>query len=97
MLHWEKGQVESQGVFYGIFLKDGKFTRRKISKASTVEPIFNDISNSDNCCYNDRFANPSHTICFYDNKYEKSLSSVITTTRSENLGVKQKETQQDFT
>ena len=25
---------------------------------STVEPIFNDISNSDNCCYNDRFTNP---------------------------------------
>ena len=34
----------------------------------------------------------SHTIYFYNNKYEKSLSSVITTTWSENLGVKQKET-----
>ena len=24
----------------------------------TVEPIYNDISNSDNYCYNDRFTNP---------------------------------------
>ena len=62
----------------------------------TVEPIFKDISNSDNCCYNDRFANPpfslylSHAVCFYNNECEKSLSFVITTTRSESLGVKWK-------
>ena len=42
----------------------------------TVEPIFNDTSNSDNCCYNDRFANPrfflslSHVIYFYNNEYK---------------------------
>ena len=47
-----------------------------IYKYSTVEPIFNDISNSDNCCYNDRFANPrfflslSHVIYFYNNEYK---------------------------
>ena len=41
----------------------------------TVEPIFN-ISNSDNCCYNERFANPrfflslSHVIYFYNNEYK---------------------------
>ena len=44
--------------------------------ATTVEPIFNDISNSDNCCYNDRFANPrfflslSHVIYFYNSEYK---------------------------
>ena len=65
---------------------------------NTVVPIFNDISNSDNCCYNDRFANPhfflylSHVIYFYNNEYKISLSSVITTTWSESLGVKRKET-----
>ena len=68
------------------------------SYSNTVEPIFNDISNSDNCCYNDRFANPglflslSHVIYFYNYEYKKSLSSVITTTWSESLGVKRKET-----
>ena len=42
----------------------------------TVEPIFNDTSNSDNCYYNDRFANPrfflplSHVIYFYNNEYK---------------------------
>ena len=42
----------------------------------SVEPIFNDISNSDNCCYYDRFANPrfflslSHVIYFYNNEYK---------------------------
>ena len=61
---------------------------------NTVEPIFNDISNSDNYCYNDRFANPcfflclSHTIYFYNNEYKKSLFSVIRTTWSESLGGK---------
>ena len=65
---------------------------------STVEPIFNDISNSDNCCYNDRFANPRFFISlrpiiyFYNNECKKSLTSVITTTWSESLGVKRKET-----
>ena len=44
--------------------------------SSLVQPIFNDISNSDNCCYNDRFANPrtflslSHVIYFYNNEYK---------------------------
>ena len=47
---------------------------------STVEPIFKDISNSDNSWYKDRFANPcvflylSHTIYFYNKEYKKSLS-----------------------
>ena len=63
-----------------------------------MEPIFNDMSNSDNCRYNDKFANPrfllslSCVIYFYNNEYKKSLSSVITTTWSESLGVKRKET-----
>ena len=62
----------------------------------TVEPTFNNILNSDNCCYNDRFANPrfflylSHTIYFYNYECKKSLSSVITTAWSESLGVKRK-------
>ena len=65
-------------------------------KAYTVEPIFNDISNS--CCCNDIFANPrfflslSQVIYFYNNEYKKSLFFAITTTRSDSLG---KETQ-DF-
>ena len=73
-----------------------------VSIVYTVEPIFNDISNSDNCCYSDRFANPrffvylSHVIYFYNDEYKKSLSSVITITWSESLGVKWKETQSDF-
>ena len=43
----------------------------------TVEPIFKDISNSDNCCYHDRFANPSlflslsHVIYFCNYEYKK--------------------------
>ena len=70
----------------------------EIGLDDTVEPIFNDISNSDNCCYNDRFINPrfflslSHVIYFYNNEYKKLLSSVITTTWSESLWVKRKET-----
>ena len=67
------------------------------TRSEKVEPIFNDTSNSDTCCYNDRFANPhfflylSHVICFYNNDYRKSLFSVIRTTWSEtteSLGVK---------
>ena len=67
-----------------------------LNYAYTVEPTFNDFSNSDNCCYNDRFANPrylSHVNYFYYKEYRKS--SVITTTWSEtteSLGVKRKET-----
>ena len=71
----------------------------KRTSRDTVEPTFNDISNSDNCCYNDRFTNApfflylSHVIHFHNNEYSKSLSSVITTTWSEmteSLGVKRK-------
>ena len=38
------------------------------------------------------FLSLSHVIYFYNNEYKKSLSSVITTTWSESLGVKRKET-----
>ena len=52
------------------------YSSRTKSIAHTVEPIFNNISNSDNCCYNDRSANPhfflylSHKIYFYNNEYK---------------------------
>ena len=66
-------------------------TYRNKIQGCKVETIFNDISNSDNCCYNDRFENPrfflylSHVIHFHNNEYKKSLSSVIMTTWSEKM------------
>ena len=83
----EIGKKEMQSLpFIYIALEKGKLGMKR--DICTVEPIFNDISNSDKCCYNNRFANPrfslylSHTIYFYNDEYKKSLSSVITKTRS---------------
>ena len=41
----------------------------------TVEPIFNDSSNSDNCCYNDRFVNP-HFSFFWDIQFTSGIRSI---------------------
>ena len=66
--------------FIGFASVEPPPTRRQLVYTYTVEPIFNDISNSDNCCYNDRFANPrlflsltlslSRVIYFYNNEYK---------------------------
>ena len=67
---------------YNIFLysqsraQNSFYSYMSLLMINTVEPIFNDISISDNCCYNDIFANPrfflslSHVIYFYNNEYK---------------------------